>query len=204
LTDTLLALVPVWGPALLAIATFLSCLALPVPASLVMVAGGAFAATGDLSLVGSGLAALVGAVLGDQAGFHIGRRGGSLLRRASTPGSRLARSVDRARAFNAKWGGMGVFLSRWLFSPLGPYVNLIGGATGQNWLAFTLAGVAGEVVWVAVYVGLGFLFADRVEEISALAGNVLGMMAAGVLAVLLGRRLRRVLREGEGRKPRRH
>ena len=25
------------------------------------------------------------------------------------------------------------FLSRWLFSPLGPYVNFLGGATGLPW-----------------------------------------------------------------------
>ena len=62
MTDVVLALVPHYGPWVLAIATFLSCLALPAPASLLMIAGGAFVASGDLSLVYTAGAAFAGAV----------------------------------------------------------------------------------------------------------------------------------------------
>ncbi len=41
MTETILALVPVYGLALIAVATFLSCLAVPMPASLVMLSAGA-------------------------------------------------------------------------------------------------------------------------------------------------------------------
>ena len=50
LSDWFLAQLPLYGPALLGITTFLSCLALPVPSSLMMIAAGAFVASGDLSL----------------------------------------------------------------------------------------------------------------------------------------------------------
>lgn len=68
MTEWLLGLVPVHGGWLLAVATFLSCLALPIPASILMLAAGGFAAAGDLTLAGSAGAALAGAVAGDQAG----------------------------------------------------------------------------------------------------------------------------------------
>ena len=68
MSDYLLSLVPAWGPWLLAITTFLSCLALPVPASLMMITAGGFVASGDLVRWQIGAAALIGAVLGDQTG----------------------------------------------------------------------------------------------------------------------------------------
>jgi membrane protein DedA with SNARE-associated domain len=193
-TDTLLALVPVWGPALMLVATFLSCLALPVPASLLMLAGGAFAAGGDLDLVATAAAALVGALLGDQAGYLLGRSGGPFLARFVRRRPGPIALMHRARAFAAARGGLGVFLSRWLFSPLGPYVNLVAGATGMGWRAFALAGALGEVVWVALYVGAGYLFADRIGDLAALSGNLSAALAAGLAAAILGAALIRAAR----------
>ena len=75
MTDWLLAAVPGYGPWLVAAVTFLSCLALPVPASLLMLAAGGFAAAGDLALWQVAGGALAGAVAGDQAGL-LGGAGG--------------------------------------------------------------------------------------------------------------------------------
>ena len=54
MTEWLLGLVPQYGMYLLAVCTFASCLALPIPASMLMLAAGGFVASGDLSLAGSG------------------------------------------------------------------------------------------------------------------------------------------------------
>jgi membrane-associated protein len=54
MTDWLLALVPTYGPWLLLACTFLACLALPVPASVLMLGAGSFVAAGDLSPWASG------------------------------------------------------------------------------------------------------------------------------------------------------
>ncbi|MGA1233177.1 MAG: DedA family protein [Lutimaribacter sp.] len=58
-----------WGLPLLFATTFASCLALPVPASLMMLAAGAFVASGDLPASGVCLAALFGAIAGAQLGY---------------------------------------------------------------------------------------------------------------------------------------
>ena len=195
MSETLIALVPLYGLWLIAAVTFLSCLAVPVPSSLLMVAGGAFAASGDLSLLATGGAALAGALAGDQAGFAIGRRARGLLERLRQGSESRRALVRRAEAFAGRWGHAGVFLSRWLLSPLGPYVNFIGGATGMGWAAFTFWGAAGELVWVALYTGLGFVFSDQIRMIADLASNISGLLAAGVLAWILGRL---VLQGGRG------
>jgi membrane protein DedA with SNARE-associated domain len=81
---------------------------------------------------------------------------------------------------------MGVFLSRWLVSPLGPWVNLIAGATGMSALRFTLSGAAGEAVWVGLYVGLGFLFAANIGALSYVLGNAVAAVTAAAVAIGLG------------------
>ena len=129
MTDRLLALVPEHGVLVLFVATFLSCLAVPIPSSLLMLAAGAFVASGDLAALPVAAAALGGAVLGDQLGYGIGHSGGISLwtrllagRKSGPPARRAAQELHRR-------AGMTVYFSRWLFSALGPWVNFAAGAT---------------------------------------------------------------------------
>lgn len=187
MTADLLALVADWGVVVVALATFLSCLALPVPSSLVMLAAGAFVASGDLPGPAVVAAALGGAIAGDQLGWWAGRVAGAraLPRLNARPGPR--RLMTQARGALRDRGLMAVYLTRWLFSPLGPYVNLLAGAAGMGWARFTLADLAGEATWVAVYVGLGWAFAGHVADLGATLGNLTGALTAGVLALVLAR-----------------
>jgi membrane-associated protein len=82
-----------------------------------------------------------------------------------------------------------VFLSRWLFSPLGPYINLIAGGTRMGWARFTLPAALGEVVWVVVYVGIGYAFGSNLAAIGDFLGNLVGLATSLALATLLGRAL---------------
>lgn len=183
MTEWLLALVPQYGPWLLFVATFSSCVALPIPASILMLAGGGFVASGDLTLAGTGLAALTGAVAGDQTGYAVGRFGGAdVVARIATKAPIIRKATDLL----VRRGGSAVFLSRWFVSALGPYVNVAAGAARQPWPGFTAWSVLGEAVWVALYVGLGFAFAGNIAAASAMALNVLGMLAAGAVAAGLG------------------
>ncbi len=184
MTEWLLAALADYGVTLLFFATLASCLALPVPSSLLMLSGGAFVASGDLSATAVVGGALAGALVGDQAGYFLGQSGKAQLNRALTSRPRRAALMARARKMTDRWGGVSVFLSRWLVSPLGPYVNFAGGAAGQNWLTFTFWGAMGEMVWVTAYVGLGYGFANNIEMAADLAGNVLGLLSA--LAVVAG------------------
>ena len=193
MTDWLLGLVPQYGIYLLAAATFSSCLALPIPASILMIAAGGFVASGDLELATSTGAALVGALIGDQAGYFGGRWGGSWL--VARLGAR-AEPLGKATALLAARGGIAVFLSRWLVSALGPYVNIAAGAAGLPWLRFTLWGALGEAVWVAVYVGAGFTFSGNLAAASGMAVDVLGLLAAGAIAIGLGYWLFALIRSG--------
>lgn len=184
--DVILTLAADYGVVLLFCVTLLSCLALPVPSSLLMLACGGFAATGDLSLPAVAAAAFCGAVIGDNLGYWIARGLGLQLADWLSAHPRRAALRDRSRAFMQKWGGSSVFFSCWLVAPLGPYVNYVSGLSNFSWPRFALWGMAGEVVWVGLYVGLGYLFADNITAISAFLGNLSGFIAAIVVATGLG------------------
>ncbi len=186
MSEALLALVPQYGMALVFLATFLSCLAIPMPSSLIMLSAGAFAAGGDLSLTSIIIAAFIGAIIGDQVGFSIGKRGGSKIEKIAAKNPKRAALFQRAHAFTTKYGGPGVFFSRWLVSPLGPYVNFLSGGAKMNRAAFTAWDIAGEAVWVTLYVGLGYGFAGQIEAVAQILGNLSGALAAGLVTIVLG------------------
>jgi membrane protein DedA with SNARE-associated domain len=190
--DTLFALVPVYGAGIVFVITLISCLGVPVPGSLALLAAGAFAASGDMS-IGAGIAAgFAGAVLGDQLGYGIGARGGRLAERLTArPG--MAALLDQAHVLALRWGAPGIFFSRWLVSPLGPAINLISGMTRYPWARFTLWGVAGEVVWVGLYFGLGFAFGASIAAVADVMGNLAWFLAAAAVTFLLGYRLHGLL-----------
>ncbi|MDQ2089098.1 DedA family protein [Marimonas arenosa] len=195
MSEALFQLLAAHGVPLLALTTLASCLALPVPSSLMMLAAGAFAASGDLGLATTATAALIGALIGDQLGYLVGRRGQARLDRLITAYPRRAAVLTRARGLLQRRGGIGVFLSRWLFSPLGPYVNFAAGAAGVTWARFTFWGAAGEIVWVSLYVGLGYAFADNLAAAAEFSSDISGLLAGLALMVLTGMWLVRALRE---------
>jgi membrane-associated protein len=189
--ESLTALVPVHGAPVLFIATFLSCLALPVPTSLLMLAAGAFIASGDLAAAPVAGAALAGAVLGDQLGYAIGRTGGTRLWARLSASARTGPMALRAGVALHRRAIPTVFFTRWLFSPLGPWVNLAAGATLLGWPRFSGASLLGEATWVGLYLGLGYAFGTRLEETGATVGSVIAALAAAAVAYLLGRTLLR-------------
>jgi membrane protein DedA with SNARE-associated domain len=186
MTDWLLGLVPQYGLWLLAATTFLSCLALPFPASILMLTAGGFAAAGDLILWQAFLAAAVGGIAGDQLGYWAGRGFGTVVLSRLRKDAGRDRLFAKADAMMDRHGVLAVFLSRWLVSPLGPYVNLIAGSTRFGWLRFTAAGVAGEGVWAGLYVGAGYGFAGSIEAASQAIGSGLGMVGGAGAVLALG------------------
>ena len=186
MTQTLFGLVSAYGWIAVFVSAFLSCLALPIPTAFVMLAAGGFAAAGDLALWQAALAGFAGAVAGDQTGFWIGRKGGARIGGSLEARPGRAELMRRAGEVVDRWGGLGVFFSTWLFAPLGPWVNLAAGAAGLGWLRFTLWDSVGEAIWVGFYIGMGYLFADRITELAALLGDWVGLLVAALAMGVFG------------------
>ncbi len=195
MTETLFALVPSLGAYLVLTSVFLSCLAIPLPSSLLVLAAGGFAASGDLNLWAVAAAAFVGFVAGDQCAYQLGRKGGDAIKSRLTRKPKMAILVDKAGGFIDKRGAWAVFLSRTVVSPLAPYVSYVGAAAGLGWLRFTLPAVIGAAAWSSVYVLIGYSFTDRMSEIADLISNFAGVIIALAIMVGAGMWLRKVLHE---------
>ena len=199
MSETVFTLITSYGVYVIFASAFLSCLMLPLPTSLMMLSGGAFVDSGDLVLWQVIAAAYGGAVIGDQAGYLIGRYGGTpLVERVARSPTRAA-ALTRARAMVDRYGGLGVFFSTWLTAPLGPWVNLIAGATGLPWQRFTIWDVLGEIIWVSLYVSLGFVFSSQISAVADIMSDVIGLVVAVTLALVMTVWIRGTLRHRKNR-----
>ena len=195
MSETFFELVATYGTWVVGLSSFLSCLLVPIPTALVMLAGGAFAAAGDLSLTAVLAAAYLGAVLGDQTGYRIGRALGPRLVALAETRPKAERSFSKARDLVSRHGGYAVFFSTWAVAPLGPWVNLAAGAAGLKALTFTLWDAMGEAIWVGFYVFIGYSFAADIVWLADFLTDAAGFLAAAVVTIVLGailvRRFRR-------------
>jgi membrane-associated protein len=187
----LYAMIPRHGASVLFLAALMGCAGAPIPTSALMLAAGAFVASGDMHFLPVFLAALLGAVLGDQIGYAAGRFGGQPLWARLHAKPSFAPLMDRARDHLTHRAVMAVVISRFPLSALGPAVNLAAGATGITWLRFSAGVLVGDLIWILIYLGGGSFFADKVRQMGSTMTSVVLSLSALALAVWLGRHILR-------------
>ena len=176
-----------YGLPVLFVTILLAAIGAPLPATLLLLTAGALAGQGYIAVwwvVGS---ATVAALLGDCVGYAIGRWGNRRFVAALERWSGAER-LQQAEQTAGRWGGAGIFLSRWLLTPIGPLINLASGLARYPRLAFAGLALAGEALWACVYVALGRLFAEQIETLSTNLGYAT-WIALGVVAALLAAKL---------------
>nr|PZN22783.1 MAG: hypothetical protein DIU78_15090 [Pseudomonadota bacterium] len=163
-----------WGYAAVAVGTFLE-------GEVVLIAGGALAHRGLLSLPVVVLAAFVGSVTGDQLWFHVGRRAG---RSFVTRRPRLREPARRAEARLARRGTAFVLGFRFLYG-LRTVTPIILGATGYSTTRFLVLNVVSAAVWATIFGTLGFALGASLESLLRRAVRVEELLAAAVVVGLL-------------------
>lgn len=156
---------------------------LPVPGETVLLAGGAMAQFGRLSLEWVIATAIAGAILGDNLGFFIGRHGGRVL--AERYGSRFGLSDRRLAEFDrffARYGARTVFIARFI-TGLRVVGAVLAGASGLRWATFLFYNATGAIVWSIAVAIAGYLLAYSWDTLERLVGGF--GLAAFVLFVLV-------------------
>ena len=77
-----------------------------------------------------------------------------------------------------------MFLTRWLFSALGPWLNFVAGAAGFATSRFLVFTVLGEALWVMLFLGTGYAFGTNLSAASDMLGSLLGVL--GGLGAMIG------------------
>jgi membrane-associated protein len=194
ITDQLLAALVLYGLPVLFAVIFIASIGVPLPVSFLLVAAGSFAKLGEMKLLPVIIAASSAAILGDQIGYGLSRWGGRRLVDRITKRVGGAAKIKKAEALTKRWGAAGIFFSRWLVTELGPWLNVTSGITGYPWKRFLLWGVSGEIIWVVLYVGLGYTFSDRVQSLAEILGNLAWVILGVILALILGWKVMRYFR----------
>ena len=117
----------------------------------------------------------VAAIVGNQVGYEIGRRGGPAV--FKRPDSRLFRPeyVERTRAFFEKYGPPAIVLGR--FVPVvRTVITVMAGAGRMNYRTYTLYTVLGGILWATSVTLLGYWLGN----IDFIANNIELLLLAGV------------------------
>ncbi|WP_371171495.1 DedA family protein [Aliiroseovarius sp. 2305UL8-7] len=181
--DTVLALIPDYGLFLVFGVVFLACLAVPLPASMLVLTAGSFAAAGDFSFVLVVMTTFVAFILGDQLAFALASRFGRKLIARLSQSDRFAPILNRSEALLQKHGALSVLMSHTIISPTCPYISYLSGAGGLPWRSFTGVAVMGALIWTLAYVGLGYVFATQLEQVATLLSNFFGVVLAVATAI---------------------
>jgi membrane-associated protein len=193
ITDHLLAALIQYGLPVLFGVIVIAAVGIPLPISMMLVAAGSFVELGEMKLWQVIVVASAGAALGDQIGYALGRWGGHRVVERIKHRRNGAAKIAQAEAFTKQWGAAGIFFTRWLITPLGPWLNLTSGMAGYPWPRFFLWDVLGEVLWVVLYVMLGKFFSDRVQALVEILGNLAWVIVGLIAVVILGWKLLRYL-----------
>jgi membrane-associated protein len=194
ITDQVLAGLLIYGLPVLFGVILICSVGIPFPISLMLVAAGSFVEQGEMKLWQVIVVATVAAVLGDQIAYGLSRWGGRRLINRISRVIGAENKIKQAEALTKRWSGAGIFFSRWLITALGPWVNVASGIADYPWRRFLFWDVLGEVLWVILYVGIGYAFSNRVQAIAEILGNLTWVVVGVIVAVILGWQLVRYVR----------
>ncbi len=183
MTEYVLGLIPTYGLYVIFAVVTLACLAIPLPASMLVLAAGSFAAAGDLELWQVVLVSFTAFLVGDQLAYRIAHILGPGLLGRLRSSKKMDGLISKSEDLLKTKGQIAVLLSHTVLSPTGPYVSYLCGAGGMNWLAFSLMAGIGAALWTAAYVGLGYAFADQLSQVSDILSDFFGFILAACVLV---------------------
>ena len=184
-------LVTAYGYWAIALIVGLESMGVPLPGETTLVAAAVYA--GTTHRLGIGwviLAAAFGAILGDNAGFWIGRELG--FRLLVRYGRHIGLSEGRLKLGQylfRRHGGKVVFLARFV-AVLRVLAALLAGVNCMPWPRFLLFNAAGGVVWALAYGLVGYGFGEAVHQIAgpiSVAGLALAVVAVAAGFLFLRR-----------------
>jgi membrane protein DedA with SNARE-associated domain len=183
---SLSALVARHGYWVVAAAIGVESMGIPVPGETILVAAAVYAgATHRLNIGIVIAAAIAGAIVGDGAGFLIGRRYGHrlLLRYGSAIGMTPAR-IKLGQYLFLRFGGGVVFFGRFI-ALLRALAAVLAGINCMPWRRFFVCNVAGAIVWAGGYGTLAYLFGERLERATRPVGIavVVGALCASFFVI---------------------
>lgn len=181
ITDTATRFVENYGYVAIFIPNLVEGMGVPLPGETVLLFGGVMAHRGSLHMSAVIGVAATAAIIGDNTGYWLGRKGGRrFLNRYGRYIFLHPHRVDRAEAYFHAHGGKTVFLARWTagLRILGAWTA---GISHLSYPRFVLWNALGCITWAAGIGVLGYVLGASFEK----GAKYLGFGAAVVIGSLL-------------------
>jgi membrane protein DedA with SNARE-associated domain len=154
----------------------------PVPGETALITAAVLASQGKLRIEVVILLAATGAIVGDNLGYLIGRKGGRwLLERPGRFHRQRLEVLAMGEPFFARHGPKAVFFGRFLLG-LRVWASWLAGATHMRWRSFAFWNAAGGICW-ATAIGLLAYFVGHSASGALQAFGLFGLLAV-LLAVI--------------------
>jgi membrane protein DedA with SNARE-associated domain len=174
-------LVETWGYPILFLLVMAESGGVPVPGETAVIVGGVLASQGKLHIELVIATAAVAAIVGDNIGYQIGRKGGRwLLERPGPFYRQRLMVVAMGEPFFARHGPKAVFFGRFILG-LRTWASWLAGANHMRWRTFFLWNALGGICW-ATGVGLIAYFVGQSASNAITTFGIYGLVAV-VLAL---------------------
>jgi membrane protein DedA with SNARE-associated domain len=179
-----------YGSAAVAVGILLEDFGLPAPGETLLISGAILASRGTIDIRWLLLAAWVGAVIGDNIGWCIGRWGGHrlMLRHGARIGI-TQEKLARVEGFFARYGDVVIVFARFVVL-LRQFNGIVAGTLGMHWLRFLILNAIGAALWVGWWGLIAYWLGRRVLDFIERAGEIEHLLFAIAAAILLGVGLR--------------
>ncbi|HEU5374974.1 MAG TPA: DedA family protein [Ktedonobacteraceae bacterium] len=133
--------------------------------------------------------AALGAIIGDNIGYTVGRTGGyAFIQRFGRYLFLKPAHLERAERFFSRHGDKTVFFGRFI-AVLRAWAAFLAGINRMRWSSFLIYNAAGGIVWAIIYGCLGFyagrIFHDNFGEVEHLASTISWVGALTIVAALV-------------------
>ncbi|RZU51778.1 membrane protein DedA with SNARE-associated domain [Krasilnikovia cinnamomea] len=137
----------------------------PAPGQTIMMIAAVYAGAGRLNVFAVGLIAFVAAVLGDNIGYWIGKRGGRrVVNRFGKYILITPKRLEKAERFFAKRGSKVVVVARFV-EGLRQLNGVIAGLTNMPWRQFLLYNAIGAALWCGWWTTVSYLLGTHIFEV---------------------------------------
>ena len=171
-----------WALLLMFVLLMLESFGLPVPGETALIACSVLASQGSLSIVWVIVVGVLAAIIGDNLGYWVARKGGRpLLERHRLTRPYAEKYLPRGERFFAKHGGKAVFLGRFV-AVLRVTAAWVAGISHMHWWRFLAWNAAGGIVWATSVALVSYYLGDA----AASAFGRYGLYAAGGVLLLTG------------------
>ena len=166
----------------------IECAGVQVPGETAMIIAGVLSSQGHYPLWQVIVVGAAAAIIGDNAGYVIGRKGGrKLLERTPIVRDYFHKVLPPSERFFQKHGAKTIFLARFI-AVLRVTAAWIAGITHMPWWRFAIFNAAGGIVWAVLVSVVAYQFgksaADAIQHYGLYALVVIAVLVAAVILVL--------------------